>query len=1109
MIFKRVISLIFLLCFVSVFSARAQEIAQQTNNRISGCVTDVQGAPLPGVSVHLAGGNISYFVLTDAEGLYSIQVPDLENAELEFSFVGMERQTVKAAGRKSIDVVLSESNIQLDDVVITGYQTLNRRELSSAVTHVKLNDIAIDGAMSIDQMLAGQVSGMAVTQTSGSPGASPRIRVRGTSSIIGNKAPLWVLDGIILDDPVEVDHSDLMGDDAEYLVGNAISGINPSDIESITVLKDASATAIYGIQAANGVIVVSTKRGKAGKPRVSYSGTVSVQQRDNYNRLNLMSAYDRINLSHEIIDAGLHYERPQASLTMGYEGLLNRYESKDLTTQEFHDELIKMIDRNTDWFDVLYRNAVTQSHALSINGGNDRTTYYASLGFDKQPGTAREEEADRFTLMTKINSWLHKKVYLGLQINASLSENKGYHTSVNPRTYAYETARTIPLYNDDGSLFYYVPYTSLGSGRDALTFNVLDEIANSGSDASIANVTSKLNFQWDIWDGLKYELQASYIYSRTERNSWANADSHYVAEIRGYSRNYNVLINSDEWNESPLPQGGTLDYNTSAIYTYNVRNQLSYNKNINTDHVVSVMALSEVRSARTEGLSESYYGYMPERGKTISPAYTTEYMRRLSEGRFQPRLTDNVRNVVSLRGVASYSFRDKYIINGSISMDGSNQFGSNPEYRFLPIWSVSGKWTLTEEDFLRDNPMLNYLALRASYGIQGNVDSGTSPDLVLTIGNISDETGLPESTVSYWPNADLRWEKTVSYNIGTDFSLFGDRFNGTVDFYHKAGSDMIMNKIISGVNGITSYNINAGDVNNTGVEVSLTGYPVRMRDWTLTLGIIYSYNKNELVRANDESGSVTNAQRINGTALIEGEALGTPYSYDFAGLDHKTGLPIFRDDKGSATTTINGKEVPNYTLYESELGLVRSGSSVPTSTGGINVGLRYKNWHLNASFTYALGGVARMPSLYNGSSSSIFDPEYNLTTDIIDRWKAPGDEAHTDIPALYDDYSYDGLTLRPISDTQGSIRRGSDLYDNSTVRVCSSDNLRLRSLSLGYNFPSRLIRPMRMSSLSLRFQATNLFIVADKRWHGFDPELGKAATSPIPRTYSFSLNMTF
>ena len=562
MIFKRVISLIFLLCFVSVFSARAQEIAQQTNNRISGCVTDVQGAPLPGVSVHLAGGNISYFVLTDAEGLYSIQVPDLENAELEFSFVGMERQTVKAAGRKSIDVVLSESNIQLDDVVITGYQTLNRRELSSAVTHVKLNDIAIDGAMSIDQMLAGQVSGMAVTQTSGSPGASPRIRVRGTSSIIGNKAPLWVLDGIILDDPVEVDHSDLMGDDAEYLVGNAISGINPSDIESITVLKDASATAIYGIQAANGVIVVSTKRGKAGKPRVSYSGTVSVQQRDNYNRLNLMSAYDRINLSHEIIDAGLHYERPQASLTMGYEGLLNRYESKDLTTQEFHDELIKMIDRNTDWFDVLYRNAVTQSHALSINGGNDRTTYYASLGFDKQPGTAREEEADRFTLMTKINSWLHKKVYLGLQINASLSENKGYHTSVNPRTYAYETARTIPLYNDDGSLFYYVPYTSLGSGRDALTFNVLDEIANSGSDASIANITSKLNFQWDIWDGLKYELQASYIYSRTERNSWANADSHYVAEIRGYSRNYNVLINSDEWNESPLPQGGTLDYNT-------------------------------------------------------------------------------------------------------------------------------------------------------------------------------------------------------------------------------------------------------------------------------------------------------------------------------------------------------------------------------------------------------------------------------------------------------------------------------------------------------------------------------------------------------------------
>ena len=1025
----------------------------------------------------------------------------------------MATESVKIDGRRVsrrvVNVTMEEDNLAIDQVVVTGYQTVNRRELASAVTHLQADKILIDGVMSVDQMLTGQVAGMSVTQTSGSPGSAAKIRVRGISSIIGNKSPLWVLDGIILDDPVEVDHTDLMGDDAEYLVGNAISGINPNDIESITVLKDASATAIYGVQAANGVIVVTTKKGKNGKPHVNYSGTVSFQQRDSYNRLNLMSAYDRVMLSREIMDSNLHYDRTQSSLNIGYEGLMNQYESKGLTMEEFRDEVTNMVNRNTDWFSALYRNAVTHRHSLSVSGGNDQTTYYASMGVDCQPGTAREERVDRYTLMMKLNSWLHPKVYLGLQVNASLSNSQGYHSSVNPKNYAYQTSRTIPLYNKDGSLFYYEPYSSLGSGRDALTFNILDEMSNTGSDSRIGNVTTKLNFVWNIWNGFKYELQASYIYSNTVKNSWANSDSYYVAGIRGYSRNYDMQINTDEWNESALPQGGVLDYYDSLVQTYDVRNQLSYNKEINDDHVVSVMAISEIRSSSTEGMSSLNYGYMPERGKTISPAYTERYIYLLSEGTFHPSVTDNVRNVASFRGVASYSYRDKYIINGSISMDGSNQFGSNPKYRFLPIWSVSGKWTVSEEGFMRGNSFFNYLALRASYGIQGNVDSGTSPDLVLRIGDISSETGLAESTVSYWPNADLRWEKTTSYNAGLDFSILGNHINGTVDFYHKMGTDMIMTKTISGVNGITSYNINAGDVNNTGVEVSLGGYPVRTNDWSLNVQLIYSFNRNVLKKANTDSDEITNTDRVNGTALIVGEALGTLYSYDFAGLDHDTGLPVFRDKEGNSTTVINGKEVPNYTIYESEVNLVRSGYSTPPSTGGINMGLRYKNWRLNASFTYALGGVARLPSLYNGSTSNIFDPEFNMTTDIMGHWRQPGDEEHTDIPALYDDYSYDDLLLRPTDASKGSILRGSSLYDESTARICSSDNFRLRTLSLSYTFPARLIKPLKMTSLTMRLQASNLFIIADRRWHGFDPELGVSATSPIPRSYTFSLNVTF
>ena len=1113
-------ALFFALVFFAVSSVSA--IAQDSSTvTVSGKVVDEQGNPMVGVTIIETGGGTDTedseypnATITDADGNYSITVENPETAILNYHFVGMVTETVRVNGRRLshrvVNVTMEEDNLAIDQVVVTGYQTVNRRELASAVTHLQADKILIDGVMSVDQMLAGQVAGMAVTQTSGSPGSTAKIRVRGISSIIGNKSPLWVLDGIILDDPVEVDHADLMGDDAEYLVGNAIAGINPNDIESITVLKDASATAIYGVQAANGVIVVTTKKGKSGRPHVTYSGTVSFLQRDSYSRLNLMSAYDRIQLSREIIDANLHYDRTQSSLNIGYEGLLNEYESKGLTQQEFRSEVMNMIDRNTDWFSALYRNAVTQRHSLSVSGGNDQTTYYASLGADFQPGTAREERADRYTLLMKVNSWLHPKVYLGFQLNASLSESQGYHTSVNPKNYAYETARTIPLKNSDGSLFYYEPYSALGSGRDALTFNILDEISNTGSNSEVGNVTAKLNFVWNIWNGFKYELQASYIYSNTVKNSWANSDSYYVSGIRGWSRNYDVQINTDEWEDSALPQGGTLDYYNAQVQTYDVRNQIGYNNRFG-DHVVSVMGISEVRSSKTDGLSSLYYGYMPERGKTISPSYTERYISLMENGTFQPSITDNVRNVASFRGVASYSYKDKYIINGSISMDGSNQFGSNPKYRFLPIWSVSGKWTVSEEDFMRGHSFFNYLALRASYGIQGNVDSGTSPDLVLRIGDISSETGLAESTVSYWPNADLRWEKTTSYNVGLDFSILGNHLNGTVDFYHKMGTDMIMTKTISGVNGITSYNINAGDVNNTGVEVSLGGYPIRTNDWSLNIQFIYSFNRNVLVKANSDTKTEedTNTEKINGTALIVGEALGTLYSYDFAYLDHDTGLPIFRDNKGSATSVINGEEVPNYTLYESEVGLVRSGYSTPPSTGGINMGLRYKNWHLNASFTYALGGVARLPSLYNGSTGNIFDPEFNMTTDILDHWRQPGDEAFTNIPALYDDYSYDNLPVKETDSAMGYVLKGSSLYDDSTARICSSDNFRLRTLSLSYTFPARIIKSWKMTSLTMRLQASNLFIIADKRWHGFDPELGPAATTPIPRIYTFSVNVTF
>ena len=560
------------------------------------------------------------------------------------------------------------------------------------------------------------------------------------------------------------------------------------------------------------------------------------------------------------------------------------------------------------------------------------------------------------------------------------------------------------------------------------------------------------------------------------------------------------------WNESVIPHGGVLSKSEATKTTLDIRNTLSYSKDFK-GHLVSALATSEIRSVITDGFSGTHYGWMPERGQVISPSYTDAYIVDLKNGAFTPVITDNRANTVSWIFSGIYSYKDKYTLNANVRMDGSNQFGENPKYRFLPIWSVAGKYALTNEAFMKPyEDWLSYLALRLSYGIQGNVDKGTSPDLVMQIGSIDSNTGMATSTVAYWPNEDLRWEKTTQYNVGLDFSFLLDRITATVDFYKKVGTDMIVNKTISAVNGYTIRKINGGNVNNSGVELAVKFTPLQTKDMRLVIGFVHSYNKNELIKANDETNN-TRENMLSGSALIEGEALGTIYSYPFAGLDHETGLPVFYDKKGNTSATWLSKTYKNYTLYEDEIERVKSGVVSPPHTGGINLEYRWKEWILRGSFTYSLGAVNRLPFIY-GDYDSVFDPEKNVTREILNRWREPGDELHTNIPALYDDNTYTNLGVRPMRANVDHIY-GTSMYDYSTARVCSTNNLRLRSLSLSYIFNKKMLKKMHLSNFQISAQANNLFIIADKRWHGFDPEQGSSANSSIPRTYSLSVTIGF
>lgn len=563
-----------------------------------------------------------------------------------------------------------------------------------------------------------------------------------------------------------------------------------------------------------------------------------------------------------------------------------------------------------------------------------------------------------------------------------------------------------------------------------------------------------------------------------------------------------MKANSQEEDQSVIPLGGIIGKSETEKVSYMIRNKLSYGNQFG-EHEVSGSLISEIRSTRTKGFSGTYYGWMPERGQTITPMITTGYREILSE--LNPTISDNQVNYVSYAGVLAYTWKNKFTLNGNIRMDGSNKFGENPTYRFLPIWSVAGRYALTEESFLKESKILSLLAFRASYGIQGNIDKNTSPELVIQVGSQNTLTRMNESYFEYLPNPDLRWEKTTSYNLGADFSFFNDLFAGTFDFYHKVGVDMIMEKQVSQAMGLDYVKINAGKLNNTGYELNLKYYPIRRSDYSFQVNLIYSYNKNKVVEANNGK-DVTNTEKLAGTALIEGKPFGVFYSYRFAGLNGETGYPVFYDKNNQDYMEVDGVRYPNYALYEEELALVKSGTKDPTSSGSIGLSFKYKNLRLNVNMNYTLGGHARLPNIYRNEYHSVFDPVTNLPKELKNRWQQPGDEKNTIFPTLYDSRVYKKINQR--SALKGDIYNGTELYDYTDMRVAKTDNLRLRSIGLQYRLPNEMTSKLYLQEVSVNFQATNLFVIKAKEWQGRDPESGDSNT-PMPRTYSMGINVTF
>ena len=692
---------------------------QQANKEmeIRGVVKDKSGEPLPGVTVLIVGTQLG--TATGMDGDFLLRGPEQDSVRLRFSFVGMKTKDVPyKKNQPALVVVLEEEAESIGEIVVTGYQQIEKRNLTSSVVTVKTSELKTIGASSIEQMLQGVVPGLSVVNTSAAPGAAPKIRIRGTATISGNADPLWVLDGVILENSVPVTAADLNSPDVMNMFNSVIGGINPNDIESITVLKDASATAIYGTRAANGVIVVTTKKGKANSFNIAYQHTSTLSIRPYYDNFDLLNSKERIALAWENYEDGLSvWGGTHFNGTPGLEGLLNSYALGQITREQLNSMANKLEETNTDWFKTLFRNAYTQTHNLSVSGGTERTNYYISLNYNGEEGVDKASEYKNYGGMVKVNTRLFQGVNMGAILQMDRRDREMYHSSIDLFNYAVRTSRAIPLHEDNGDLHYYIGTVS---GRWH-KFNILNELANTGNESTQTDIKGIVNLTVNLYKGLKYEGLFSYASSHSTARDYATEKSAYVADIRGYEYGEG---SEEDIKKSPLPYGGVYNEQTYEQRSSLIRNGLTYKGSLTEDLSIDVLLGQEFRNTNYKGLKSNTFGYFHDRGNTFYEPALGESTGHLKRNKVTRSLVD--RSNISYYGVVSAMYGDRYVLNANIRFDGSNLFGSNPKYRYLPLWSISGRWIISNESFLQDNNTISNLALRASYGLRGNIVEDSS-----------------------------------------------------------------------------------------------------------------------------------------------------------------------------------------------------------------------------------------------------------------------------------------------------------------------------------------------------------------------------------------------
>lgn len=1095
---------ILLLSFAGVLTS-----AFAASRQVQGVVISSEdNMPLIGASVYIKTEDLSKDgnsptitgVITDIDGKFNISVPE-GVTRLFCSYVGHEVQELKLVpGKDQYEITLFPSAQMLDAVVVTGYQTVERRKLTAAVGKLNISDETIGAVKSIDQALAGQIAGLSVTSTSGAPGAPAKIRIRGTSSLNGTQDPLWVLDGIPLEG-TDVPQSNVLND-VSNIQQSSIAGLNPADIENITVLKDAAATAIYGARAANGVIVITTKKGKVGKPVIDFSSKFTYMPTLSTNRLNMLNSQEKVDLELELLRSNFAYGDNKGGVSKiisGY-GLTDAYKKGGWSalTPEAQTDISRLRNTETDWGDILFRDAFNQEYSLSLSGGNERVTYYTSIGYYQENGNVKGVGLDRLNIVAKTSYKVNRMLKFGVSLFVNRRNNKTYLTDtyglVNP---VYYSRKANPYYQPfDANGNYVYDFDVQNNSDTDLGFNIFEERKNTSNEETINALSSIFDAELRFNDKLKFTTQLGLQLDKASKEQIADKESFSMRIIRKNSKYWDSASQSNKYF---IPDGGVHKAyeNTNSQITWKAMGE--YRDSFNDIHELEVMVGTELRKTWYETLFSAGYGF-DRQTLTTKPVVFPDEDRARQFPLHQKTYKENA--YVSFFSTASYSLMNRYTFGGSIRFDGSDLFGVDKKYRYLPLYSVSGLWRLSNEPFMQGTrKWMDNLAFRVSYGIQGNIDKNTSPFLLgkYIVDNILPGGSEHMIDINSAPNKKLRWEKTQSVNVGLDFSVLNQAINLSVDYYYRKGTDLIGKQMLPLETGFVSTNINWASMVNKGVEVSLSTRNVATKNFSWYTNLNFAYNNNKVLRE-----AIPEAQTIPGR---EGYPVDAIFAIKTAGLDEE-GYPLFYDKEGKKVTlkelyrlqdpfglgfTVNSDVTP----AEERSFYSYIGSQDTPYTGGLINTFSYKNWELTANLSFNLGGYVRTTPSYNFIN---FDRGQNVNSDILDRWTPENTDGR--LPAL--------ITSEKRADEYYWYDQKSEIYKNLDIWVKKLNYFRLQNLRLGYRLPEKMIKSLGMGSASVAIEGRNLLVFGSSYKNFLDPEsMYNPYAPPIPKSITFSLNLNF